>query len=118
MGKIFNFSNDNKLKLTIEGNDFYVDASDPILLKHIEEYAVKAQEIGKELQEVDANTEHILKMLKFMGKYIDIILGDGACKQIFKNNRMNVYDAIELLTFVLDEISKFNNEKLQGYIKE
>lgn len=117
MVKKFEFGN-NLLELDIAGEVFQIDTTDPKLIenaegygKKMQEYANKAEERAKEI----GNAKAMEEMIQICVDSIDIILGEGATKKIFKDRKINFFDCIDIINFVTAEIQQARNNKLQQY---
>ena len=117
MVKKFEFGK-NLLELDIAGEVFQIDTTDPKLIenaeeygKEMQEYANKAEERAKEI----GNAKAMEEMIQICVDSIDIMLGEGAAKKIFKDRKINFFDCIDIINFVTAEIQQVRNNKLQQY---
>ncbi len=117
MVKKFEFSS-NLLELDINGANFQIDTTDPELMQKIEDFSVealsfvdKAEERAKEM----GNTKAWVEMIELLTKTIDVMLGEGSTKKIFKDRKVNFFDCIDIVNFINIEIGKFREGKLQKY---
>jgi hypothetical protein len=117
MVKKFEFGK-NLLELDIAGEIFKIDTTSPELIesaeecgKNMQEYANKAEERAKEI----GNAKAMEEMIQICVNSIDIILGEGATKKIFKDRKINFFDCIDIINFVTAEIQQARNSKLQQY---
>ena len=117
MVKKFEFGK-NLLELDIAGEIFQIDTTDPKLIenaeeygKEMQEYANKAEERAKEV----GNAKAMEEMIQICVDSIDIMLGEGATKKIFKDRKINFFDCIDIINFVTAEIQQARNNKLQQY---
>lgn len=117
MVKKFEFGK-NLLELDIAGEMFKIDTTDPKLIenaeeygKQMQEYANKAEERAKEV----GNAKAMEEMIQICVDSIDIMLGEGATKKIFKDRKINFFDCIDIINFVTVEIQQVRNNKLQQY---
>ena len=117
MVKKFEFGK-NLLELDIAGEVFQIDITDPKLIenaeeygKQMQEYANKAEERAKEV----GNAKAMEEMIQICVDSIDIMLGEGATKKIFKDRKINFFDCIDIINFVTAEIQQVRNNKLQQY---
>lgn len=117
MVKKFEFGK-NLLELDIAGEVFQIDTTDPKLIenaeeygKEMQEYANKAEERAKEI----GNAKAMEEMIQICVDSIDIMLGEGATKKIFKDRKINFFDCIDIINFVTAEIQQARNSKLQQY---
>lgn len=117
MVKKFEFSS-NLLELDIAGEVFQIDTTDPKLIENAEKYGKKMQEYAnkaEERAEEVGNAKAMEEMIQICVNSIDIMLGEGATKKIFKDRKINFFDCIDIINFVTVEIQQARNNKLQQY---
>ena len=117
MVKKFEFSS-NLLELDIAGEIFQIDTTNPELIENAEEYGKKMQEYANKVEERAkevGNGKAMEEMIQICVDSIDIMLGEGATKKIFKDRKINFFDCIDIISFVTAEIQQARNNKLQQY---
>ena len=117
MVKKFEFGK-NLLELDIAGEIFQIDTTDPRLIENAEEYGKKMQKYANRAEEraKEAGSGKAMEeMIQICVDFIDIILGEGATKKIFKDRKINFLDCIDIINFVTAEIQQVRNNKLQQY---
>ena len=117
MVKKFEFGK-NLLELDIAGEMFKIDTTDPKLIENAEEYGKKMQEYANKAEERAkeiGNAKAMEEMIQICVDSIDIMLGEGATKKIFKDRKINFFDCIDIINFVTAEIQQVRNNKLQQY---
>lgn len=117
MVKKFEFGK-NLLELDIAGEIFQIDTTDPRLIENAEEYGKQMQEYAnkaEERAEEVGNAKAMEEMIQICVDSIDIMLGEGATKKIFKDRKINFFDCIDIINFVTAEIQQVRNNKLQQY---
>nr|DAQ38492.1 MAG TPA: tail assembly chaperone [Caudoviricetes sp.] len=117
MVKKFEFSS-NLLELDIAGEVFQIDTTNPRLIESAEKYGIKMQEYSKKAEEIakeHGNAKAMEDMIQICVDAIDVILGEGATKKIFKERKVNFFDCIDVINFVTAEIEKSRENKLQKY---
>lgn len=112
MGK-FEFK--KKLVLDIAGEQFEVDSSSPELIENVMEFSDKAMKISSEIGQSENYTEALKDTIQFCCDSIDTILGEGATKSIFKDRKISLFDALDVLNYITDEINKDRDSKFKQY---
>lgn len=113
MARKFEFRN-NELELDIAGEIFKIDVFEPTLSRRINAHGKRLKEKGehltKRLEEglADAELEKELKgSIQLCVEVIDDVLGEGACKKIFKDKPINFLDAVDVANFVFTETNSY-----------
>lgn len=117
MVKKFKFGK-NLLELDIAGEMFKIDITDPKLIENAEKYGEKMREYANKAEErvkEVGNAKAMEEMIQICVDSIDIMLGEGATKKIFKDRKINFLDCIDIINFVTAEIQQVRNNKLQQY---
>lgn len=114
MTRKFEFKN-NKLELDIAGNIFELDTTNPELIKELQTFSVEAQKKAEELSKKDDYINALEEAIQFCLEYIDKILGEGANKKIFANRKVNFFDCLDVINFIVSEVNEFRIEKFQQY---
>lgn len=114
MSKRFEFR-DNRLKLDIAGNIFELDITNPELIKELQTFSVEAQKKAEELSKEGDYIGALEKAIQFCLDSIDRILGEGASKKIFANRKVNFFDCLDVINFIVSEVSEFRQQKFQQY---
>lgn len=114
MGKRFEFR-DNGLKLDIVGNIFEIDTADPQLIKDIQDFSIEAQKKAEELSKREDYAKALEEAIQFCIDAIDKILGEDASKKIFANRKVNFFDCLDVIDFIVSEVNEFRQQKFQQY---
>ena len=114
MARRFEFR-DNTLKLDIAGNIFQIDATAPETVQQIQKFAVEAQERATKLAKRDDFFEAMKEVIQFCLDTIDSILGAGAAEKIFAGRKINLYDCLDVINFIIEEIEADREERFKAY---
>lgn len=117
MVKKFQFGN-NLLELDINGAKFEIDTTDPKLIENAEKYGKEMQEYAQKAEkraEEVGNAKAMEEVIQICVKSIDIVLGEGATKKIFKDRKINFFDAIDVINFITAEIKQSRDNLYQKY---
>ena len=114
MARRFEFR-DNTLKLDIAGNIFQIDATAPETVQQIQKFAVEAQERATKLAKKDDFSEAMKEAIQFCLDTIDSILGTGAAEKIFAGRKINLYDCLDVINFIIEEIEADREERFKAY---
>lgn len=114
MRKRFEFKNNNVV-LDICGEEFSVSLTADIM-GEISDISLEAAKQLKELSSKSVNAkEKITETCKYLENKIDVLLGNGATRQIFKQRRINLLDLTDVLNYVIAEINTSINAKVEYY---
>ena len=114
MARRFEFR-DNTLELDIAGNTFQIDTTAPETVQQIQKFAVEAQERATKLAKRDDFSEAMKEVIQFCLDTIDSILGAGAAEKIFAGRKINLYDCIDVINFIIEEIEVDREERFKAY---
>ena len=114
MARRFEFR-DNTLELDIAGNIFQIDATAPETVQQIQKFAVEAQERATKLAKRDDFSEAMKEAIQFCLDTIDSILGTGAAEKIFTGRKINLYDCLDVINFIVEEIEADREERFKAY---
>lgn len=117
MVKKFEFGN-NLLELNINGAEFAIDTTDPKLIENAEKYGKEMQEYAQKAEkraEEVGNAKAMEEMIQICVESIDVVLGEGATKKIFKDRKINFFDTIDVINFMTSEIEKARDNLYQKY---
>lgn len=114
MARRFEFR-DNTLKLDIAGNIFQIDTTAPETVQQIQKFAIEAQERAAELAKRKDFSEAIKEAIQFCLDIIDSILGAGAAEKIFAGRKINLYDCLDVINFIVEEIEADREERFKAY---
>lgn len=109
----FTFS-DNRIKLDINGETYYIETGNRDMAKEILTMSEKSLEMAAEIQD-ETNQESIDKAIEFLVNQTDSFLGEGSTKKIFANRVINFLDLIELLHFICEEVKSQTVQKMAKY---
>lgn len=119
MARKFEFQNNN-LELEIAGNLFEIDIADKEMVKalinyHAESMAI-ADKLSKEAKKEDADYSKALhECIELVIKGIDSTLGEGSSKKIFKNREVRLFDALDVMNFILNEYNQARDKNFNKY---
>lgn len=120
--KTFQFRS-RELNLDVAGKPFVIDLSEEGSIDRLldvgAEAIAKAQELYA-IPEIDGTDEEkarqgldtLSKAASFVFEAIDRILGDGAVDQIFEGRKKDLFDGLDLLKFVTDEVKQANEDRM------
>ncbi len=117
MVKKFEFSN-NLLELNINGAEFAIDTTNPELIENAEKYGKEMQEYAQKAEkraEEVGNAKAMEEMIQICVESIDVVLGEGATKKIFKDRKINFFDAIDVINFITSEIEQARDKLYKKY---
>lgn len=114
MARRFEFR-DNTLELDIAGNIFQIDATAPETVQQIQRFAIEAQERATKLAKRDDFYEAMKEAIQFCLDTIDSILGTGAAEKIFTGRKINLYDCLDVINFIVEEIEADRAERFKAY---
>ena len=114
MARKFEFR-DNTLKLDIAGNIFEIDVTAPETVQQIQKFVIEAQERAAVLAKRKDFSEAVKEAIQFCLDIIDSILGAGAAEKIFAGRKVNLYDCLDVINFIVEEIEADREERFQKY---
>lgn len=114
MAKKFEFSNNN-LELDILGNIYELDVTDPETLRRILNFADEAKVKGEELETREDYVDALEETIQFCLDTIDSILGEGESKKIFKGQKVSLFNALDVINYIVTEVKDHNNQKFKAY---
>lgn len=110
----FVFKN-NDLELDIAGNKFYVDTTDPGLIEKVLDFAKGAEVKAAELKGKEDYVEELKGTIEFTLDAIDSILEEGAVGKIFEGRAVGLFDALDVLSYIVGSINKGKEDKFLEY---
>jgi len=114
MARKFEFRT-NTLELDIAGHIFEVDPTNPRLIQEMQTFSEEAQKKVEELSKREDYAKALEKAIQFCIDAIDKILGEDASKKIFANRKVNFFDCLDVINFVVSEVNEFRQQKFQQY---
>ena len=96
---------DNKLELDIAGNLFKISVN-PNTLHQIRDIGTRAQQVSKNLAG-EESVEKLEEAIDFLMDVTDEILGDGASDKIFADREDDIFDCIDVLNYIVEEVKAF-----------
>lgn len=114
MVKKFEFKN-NDLELDIAGNKFYLDTTNPTLIEKVLEFAKEAEAKAEELKNKDDYVEELKTTIQFCLEAIDNILGEGSSEMIFQGRKVGLFDALDVLNYIIQSVKKGREDKFKEY---
>lgn len=112
----FEFSDSRNIHLDIAGNQFSVLFSLG-LCEELVKIGKKAAEYSKRIDNGDDQIKIAKDTVSLIKECLDKILGDGACQKIFLGRDENVYDCIEVLLFISEELEAYRAQKEKRQIE-
>lgn len=107
--------NKNHVVLDFDDVIFEVDSTS----KTFFEATNKFQEMANEMQSLKfEGVETIEKFTEKLVESIDEFLGEKAVRKIFPNQKVNMYDCIDVISYILDSVQEFNQSKMAKYNPE
>ena len=114
MARRFEFRT-NTLELDIAGHIFEVDPTNPRLIQEMQTFSVEAQKKAEELSKREDYAKALEEVIQFCLDTIDSILGTGAAEKIFADRKINFFDCLDVIDFVVSEVNEFRQQKFQQY---
>ncbi|MCR1897815.1 hypothetical protein NSA47_02280 [Irregularibacter muris] len=114
MAKRFEFKNNN-LKLDISGHLFEFDTTNPELVKRVLTFSEDAQKLSNELTKREDYVVALEETIEFCIKTLDSILGEGASKKIFVGREVGLFDCLDIINYLMDEVKADRDTKFQAY---
>ena len=108
----FEFSDNQNIQLDIAGNQFSVSFSLELLNK-LTSIGKKAIEYSKKIDDGEDQAKIAKDTILLIRECLDEILGNGACQKIFLGRKENLYDYIEVMLFVSEEVKNYRIQKEQ-----
>lgn len=105
----------NTLELDIAGYIFEVDPTNPRLIQEMQTFSVEAQKKAEELSKREDYAKALEEVIQFCLDTIDSILGTGAAEKIFAGRKINFFDCLDVINFVVSEVNEFRQQKFQQY---
>jgi len=114
MARKFEFKK-NTLELDIAGNIFELDTTDVEVVERIQAFAKDAQRLAQEMRQKDDLTEALKDTIQFCLDSIDSILGEGASEKIFAGRKVGLYDCLDVMAFISNEVNEDRASRFQAY---
>lgn len=115
MARKFEFQK-NYLELDIAGNVFEIDTTDGKLADNVKSFSEKAPKLAQELRERTDYEKAFEEAIQFCLDAIDSMLGESASEKIFKDRKVNYYDCLDVINFVVAEVEEFTTKKQNTYL--
>lgn len=114
MARRFEFR-DNTLKLDIAGNIFELDTSDIEVIERVQAFSKDAQKLVQEMNKKDDYVEALKETIQFCLDSIDSILGEGSSEKIFSGRKVNLFDCLDVISFIATEVNRDRAARFQAY---
>jgi len=111
----FQFRN-HDLVLDIAGHSFTLDTSKSDFNDRVKAFGQEAIEKAKVLNGKNVGVEALEEAFKFTLQAIDNILGEGSADIIFEGRKSDIFDAIDVLGFVIGKVNEKNTERINEYV--
>ena len=98
------FISKGDVELNINGVEFSLDSTDVGLIKTIDEFSKEAQEKADAMAKREDVVEALVEATEYVTDVIDLILGEGASKQIFKDTPISLFKATEVINYISESI--------------
>lgn len=105
---------DNTIHLDIAGHKFQLAARQD-LTERLVAAGKQMQEFEKACDEKDP--EAFKKSVAFMHGAIDVLLGEGAAAKIFEGREADLYDCLDVFSYISSEVGAFAAQKQERYGK-
>lgn len=107
----------SQIDLDIAGNIFTIDHASDELVEKVMAFGKEAVERANDM--TSGSDEEVIDKLRativFCTDTIDVILGEGAAKKIFKGRAIRLIDAMDVLRYVTGEINAARATQLDEY---
>lgn len=103
------------VQITIMGEDFSFDSTDMVIIKKIKDFSEEAPKKMDELKDREDMIKAVEEATQYVVDVIDSILGEGACKRIFKDNPVSMLKATQIIDHINEAIIKARGEKAKEY---
>ncbi|WP_195376725.1 DUF6673 family protein [Anaerotruncus rubiinfantis] len=114
MVKKFEFGS-SRLDLDIAGNTFSISVADAGLAERLSRFGEEAIERSQNIRESEDVARQLAEACDFCDRTLDGVLGGGASEKIFSGREKDLFERIEVMNFLIDEINAFREERLQKY---
>lgn len=109
----FTFKDD--VQLNINGVEFSFDSTDMDLIKGLEKFAIESQDFGETLSKREDYLEAAKEAITFSLAAIDSFLGEGASGKIFKDTKVSIIRAMDVINYISDEVGKARANSMTKY---
>ncbi|MBW8383956.1 MAG: hypothetical protein K0M69_15735 [Youngiibacter sp.] len=103
---------DRSLTLNIAGHEFALDASASSFYTEIRAVGQSCVDKAAELKDKPATIEMLNETTQFILEAIDGILGAGASDKIFETRTKDMFDAIDVLGYIIEEAQALNKARI------
>lgn len=114
MADKFEFRDGLVKPLDIAGQSFDVTTGDVVALQAGQALSEKLKSIDLK----DVGTDTYMCLCDEIMQAVDDILGEGACKRVLAGRRVNIIDLVDLLVFVLREVTTDFNAALGDVVAD
>lgn len=113
MVREFRFEDD--VQLNINGAEFSFDSTDMDLIKGLEKFAIESQDFAETLSKREDYLEAAKEAITFSLTAIDSFLGEGASDKIFKDTKVSIVKAMDVINYISDEVGKARANSMTKY---
>lgn len=103
------------VQLNINGEEFSFDSTDIELIKGLEKFANESQEYADSLSKRTDYVEALKEATQYSLDAIDSFLGEGSSKKIFKDEKVSLIKAMNVINYISDETKKARSESMNKY---
>lgn len=114
----FNFK--RNLEVTVEGKTYTIDTSSEAVLKAVVDVTNRSLELHQmpvdnlPLEELQKQIDSTKTMCV---DFLNATLGEEKVKEVFKDMTIEYVDLVDLVQYLLYEISVFKNQKINQFVK-
>lgn len=109
----FTFKDD--VQLNINDVEFSFDSTDLDFIEALDKFSKEAQVLSDELLKCENYVEALQEAIEFCCVTIDALLGEGACKKIFKDTKISLIKAMDVINYISEEIGKARAKSMNKY---
>lgn len=94
------------VQLNIKGEEFSFDSTDLEFIQNLETFSKEAQDMQGKVKNRTDYAQALKEMIEFCCETIDKLLGEGASKKIFKDTKVSLIKAMDVINYISDETNK------------
>lgn len=113
MSNKFTFKDD--VQLNINGVEFSFDSTDLEFITRLEKFSKEAQDFGNAMSKREDYAEALKESIEFCCNTIDALLGEGSSKKIFKDTKVSLVKAMDVINYISDETNKARSLSMNKY---
>ena len=109
----FTFKDD--VQLNINGVEFSFDSTDLDFIEELDKFSKEAQVLSDEMSRSEDYVEALKEAIEFCCVTIDALLGEGASKKIFKDTKVSLIKAMDVINYISEEVGKARAKSVNKY---